>query len=218
MVIILLCGYRRTGKDTLYTILSNKFNNQDEIAITNKFKWKIYKHPNKINEQFSDASKKYKRVAFADLLKNEVSSIYGIPSIIPDSEKDIKQFKHFKTGDFVSARDIYVEWGLIRRSGDINYWSKAVINLMEKENNYIITDWRYRNESDYILNAGVNNVLTVRMYRSDVPEPDITIESEHNLDNYQTDFLLLRDDIEGEYKKIVKKFPQYQGYIQCESI
>jgi len=83
--IILICGYKRTGKDTLYAILSN------QVTFSNRFKWRIYKHPNQINRKFQSDNETiyYERIAFADLLKHEASEIYGIPEIISDSDKDI---------------------------------------------------------------------------------------------------------------------------------
>jgi hypothetical protein len=210
--IILTCGYRRTGKDTLYSILSNP------QSIINRFKWRIYKHKSQINRKFPE-NVSYERTAFADHLKLEASVIYGIPSVVPDSEKDLKQFIHYKTGDLVSARDIYIEWGAIRRQEDPEYWCKAVCKFLANSSNNtcVVTDWRYCNESTYMLNQ-YDNVLTVRVYRSDVPEPPAHIESEHDLDEYRTDFLLLNDELENEFQKTIEKFPQYNDYVPCEYI
>ena len=214
--VILLCGYRRTGKDTFFVKLSD--NKQDNL-----FLWKIYKDPTSSRNTF-DSSLKYIRTAFADSLKqDEVPAIYGIPTFVSDLDKDLKQFIHYKTGELVSARDIYIEWGTIRRASDPDYWCKAAFKRPSLEETVdsstccVVTDWRFHNEATYMLNT-YNDVLTVRLYRSDIPEPDVTIESEHSLDNYRTDFLLLRDNMEGEYEKVIEKFPQYAGYVSCGTI
>lgn len=60
---------------------------------------------------------------------------------------------------------------------------------------------RYRNECRYVLNNS-REVLTIRLYCSDVPEPHANIDSEHD-----SDFLLLRDGIEGEFEKASERFP-----------
>lgn len=226
--VILVSGYRRTGKDKLYSILSAN----DEFD--GKFKWIIYKHPNNLKDFTSNDEKfKYIRTAFADALKQESSDEYKIPTTISDSEKDLEQFIHYKTGKNVSARDIYIEWGKIRRSQDLDYWCKAAFtssNISSKEEMetsqhvsntelyaYFVTDWRFTNEANYVLN-NFNNVITVRVYRSNVPVPPIDVDSEHNLDNYRADFLLIPDGVEGEFEKAIKIFPQYTDYIPSGSV
>lgn len=204
MKIGLICGYRRTGKDVLFNILSG-------MEAPERFQWRIYKQ-----NEHKDLVKRnnYIRSGFADKLKQEASEQYNIPLIIPDAEKDIKQFKHYKTGQLVSARDIYIEWGSYRRSQNINYWCQAAFDNITKDSDdiCIVTDWRFKNEVQYVLDA-FNNVTTVRLYRSDVQVPDINIASEHELDNYQTDLLLIRDNVEDEFQKAVTLFPQYKDYI-----
>lgn len=223
--LILICGYRRTGKDTLYSILAT---NQTSV---DRFKWRIYKHPDQIGRKMkSDKNTIYERTSFADNLKCEASKVYGIPQVVSESDKDLKQFIHYKTGELVSARDIHIEWGAIRRSEDPNYWCKAALKHIPKPSqtqyetgsdtstvNYVVTDWRFRNESKYALD-NYDNVLTIRVYRSDVPEPPSNVESEHDLDTYRTHFLLLNDELKGEFLKVIEKFPQYSDYIPCESI
>jgi len=218
--VILTCGYRRTGKDTFFTKLTG-VNDKNNL-----FSWRVYKHPTATHKQI-DLLLPYKRIAFADSLKEEAASKYKIPVIIPDAEKDIKQFTHYQTQELVSARDIHIEWGAIRRSDDIDYWCKQGFkpyrNIRSGYFNdkitevLVVTDWRFHNEAKYVL-RNFQNVYTVRLYRSDVIEPDINVNSEHDLDNYLTYFLLLRDDMPNEYEKVLEKFPQYKGYIPCELI
>lgn len=209
--IILVCGYRRTGKDQLYDILARQ-------SMPERFKWRVYKHPSCINETF-DLSRTHVRIAFADVLKREASEQYKIPAVVSDAEKDIKQFNHYQTGEMVSARDIYIEWGSIRRAQDPNYWCKVALNPIRdlQDITAVITDWRFRNEARYTLNT-FKRVTTVRVYRSDVPEPPADIESEHDLDAYKTDFLLIRDDKPDEFAKAVEHFPQYREHVACETL
>jgi hypothetical protein len=131
-------------------------------------------------------------VAFADLLKQEAHQEYGTQEPIPEADKDLKQFIHFQTGQLVSARDIYIEWGGIRRSQDPDYWCRAAFKEASNDSQLVVTDWRFINEFRYAFNQ-FQKVLTIRVYRSEVPEPEMKIASEHSLDDYQTDFLLLPD-------------------------
>jgi hypothetical protein len=205
MKVLLVCGYRRTGKDYLYNLLSGK-------QVESRFRWKIYKNGERLNMSLGSIDIEYQRTSFADLLKSEASTEYGIPPIVPDSDKEVKQFIHYKTGKVVSARDIYIEWGQVRRSQDADYWCKNAFNQIKNKAVCVVTDWRFRNESEYVM-KNFDEVITIRVYRSDVLEPDINIDSEHNLDSYQTDILLVRDDVEGEFEKAAIRFPQYQRYI-----
>jgi hypothetical protein len=205
MKVILICGYRRTGKDTLY----QKLTSPDPLG----FSWTIYQHPSRTQKVLSK-DESYVRSAFADALKLEASVEYNIPAIIPDEDKDLKQFVHPQTQELVSARDIYIEWGSIRRSQDPDYWCKAVFKslIVDEETSIIVTDWRFHNECRYTIET-FENTITCRIYRSDVPEPDAQIESEHQLDSYTTDVLLIRSDDDLEFERAINKFPQYREYI-----
>ena len=201
MNILLVCGYRRTGKDTLYQTLIGE----------SDYKWNIYQHKDrKIDEPFPLSS--YTRVSFADPLKSEASEVYGIPEYVPDSDKDLKQFIHYCTGELVSARDIYIEWGKYRRFQDPNYWCKQALKSISNENSssIVITDWRFINEGEFFL-QNYENVLTIRIYRSDVLEPDINIESEHQLDTRATDLLITSTST--DFDSVVVRFPQYKDYV-----
>jgi hypothetical protein len=156
----------------------------------------------------------YQACAFAKILKRESSEVYGIPLVVPDAEKDVAQFTHYRTHETVSARDIYIEWGAIRRAQDPNYWCKKVCETFAPVNgiSYMITDWRFRNEIEYVQSV-TNGVTSVRIYRSDVPVPDFDIPSEHDLDEYPTDLLLLKDhNSSDEFRRALILFPQYQDY------
>lgn len=201
--IILICGYRRTGKDTLCSTLINSYN---------EFKWRIYKHPTNLSKTFNSST--YRRTAFADALKIEVNEEYNIPLNIADSDKDTKQFVHHKTGAIISARDAYIELGTLRKEHDKDYWCKKAFT--DDNTTFVVTDWRFYHELNYV-NENFKDIITTRVYRSSVIEPPMNIESEHALDDYRTDFLLLPDSID-EFAKVVERFPQYVEYVACEII
>jgi len=125
LTICLVCGYRRTGKDMLYMMLSNLSSEQNKSS---GFKWYIYKHPS-LSRKLTDFAQQRTivRTAFADSLKQEASEIYKIPYVINDNQKDIKQFIHPSTNEIVSVRDIYIELGTLRRLDDIDYWCKKAL-------------------------------------------------------------------------------------------
>lgn len=199
--IYLMCGYRRTGKDTLYNILSLGDSN-------NSFPWKIYGKEKGGNTFIIDRSRII-RFGFADALKEEVFNIYGIPKNIPDLEKDVKRYRHYLTGEIISARDAYIEYGANKRKEDIDYWCKKITNIPKGICSCIVTDWRFINEVEYV--SSNFHTITIRLYRSEVEIPPKDVVSEHSLDNYLTDYLFVRD--EEELKKATEVFPQYASYV-----
>lgn len=178
----MICGYKRTGKDILFSNLIGK----------GEFKWRVYSRGLKLVPD-----ENYKRFAFADKLKEEVTLVYGIPENIADKDK-------IQFGD-KSARNLYIEWANYRKTTDSDYWCKQLVS-----SNLIVTDWRFINELDFVKNK-FNKIVTVRVYRSIIPIPSKEIKSEHELDSILTDFLIVCDD-DFEFEQAVKYFPQYFEY------
>jgi hypothetical protein len=194
---LLLCGYKRSGKDTFYQILAG----------TAYYSLRIYRSPSAPSWSFSGP---YYRYAFADSLKEEVASVYHIPCTIPDHEKEVKQFIHYQTGKPVSARDIYIEYALYKRGQNNNYWAEKISDLLTKnEGTSVITDWRFYNEEMVIKNKH-QHVYTARIYRSGVDEPPLSVQSEHELDDAITDYLIVP---EGDFENATRRFPQYRDFI-----
>jgi hypothetical protein len=162
MKVIMICGYRTSGKDTFYSSISG----------FNSLKWDI------IPGNLFPLNKKYKRIALADMLKNEIN-------YIEDGNKDKKTI--IENGELISPRDLCIKRGYLRRKQDPDYWCKLVINDLDKECYNVITDWRYPNE--YLFFNRIADVITVRVKRIvEIPPEDV--ESEHSLDDFVTDFIV----------------------------
>lgn len=85
----------------------------------------------------------FKRKAFADYLKLEVEKALNTNNIKIDFN-DRKQKEEY--------REVLVSWGKMRRNQDPAYWiKKADIN---PEEDTVITDVRYPNETEHILKLG----------------------------------------------------------------
>lgn len=189
---LMICGYKGTGKDFLFKKLSKQ---------ETGFSWKVYS----LHTNFLKFQSKIQRVAFADHLKLEVQEKFGIPI---NAEKDTELVVRTSLPDYIfTPRDAWIWYGKLMREQDIDYWcKKALVNL---EKSVVITDWRFPNEEVYVKN-NFRDVTTVRIYRKDVPIPSSNIESEHSLDHILTDFLLI-----PEYESIdhaLQIFPQYSSY------
>lgn len=209
--VILICGYRRTGKDTFYQkLIGEKF----------PFSWLVYaattdKRATERWQTLIAKASQIKRLAFADKLKAEIKEIYGIDPAIPDKQKDTKMFIHHITGEKVSYRDICIEWGTFRKWRNHNYWVSKVWEEMHNNNIYLITDFRFAEELIYLYGKPGVEIITIRLYRKSVPEPPLEIESEHGLDLIRTDYLLLEEPLDEE---ISEKFPQYRNFQEIATI
>lgn len=128
----------------------------------------------------------YKRFAFADELKDEVSSIYGIQRELMDTQ-DGKSSSVICGGSTV--RGVLIAHGEKKRSENINHWvSKVLSKIQLEKGDCVITDWRFPNEYAEIsrsLDPNIWNVLSVRIERWQ--NPPLIDDTETALDNFPFD-------------------------------
>ena len=196
-MLYLVCGYKRTGKDTLVKM----YNSEKE------FNWDVYKNSNN-NKKFT--IKPVIRIGLADNIRKEVNKMLDISKVI-----DYDTFKETVVKDGKTYRDILIEHGAYRRGQDIDYWIESALDPENtKGKNVMVTDWRFSNELDYVRNTNVD-VTTIRLFRSEVPIPQGDIISEHQLDGTLTDFLLIpKTDTNFEFDEACRLFPQYKKYTK----
>ena len=207
--ICLITGYKGSGKDTLY---KSYVNNDTRI------KWAVYQNQWK---QVSFPNINAKRLAFADEVKKLVYQKLveeGILNKEVNPLDDSLKEKVLKTGK--TFRDYCIELSMgttFGRSMDKDVWVKKVYQEMLDDvstgNAFVITDWRFQNEKEFLLYKNNVSLTTVRVFRRCVPIPSIDDKTEHDLDRLRTDFLVLPgEDTESEYEAATKIFPQYLGY------
>lgn len=211
MKAILVTGWRRTGKDTLCGQLRNP-PTQDPLSEIKK-NWQIYRAPNSTKE-FPVPSDQVKRVALADILKEEVHAELakeGITITNPEEWKD----KPLPDG--TTLRDLYMQRGLQRRQEDIHYWCRQALAKHIDSGDYLhdtlcITDFRFPDELEYFSKVEyIKSIITIRVYRSVVPVPPADVSSEHSLDYLLPDFVLCAHGDEANMKKA---FPQCREYTE----
>lgn len=197
-MLIFICGYKGHGKDTLV----------DTIQHGGFFKYDIFIHNTGTSgtSGVSDASsvidyiKKAKRIAFADALKNEIKEEYHLDKIpITLAEKEIKNI--VDNGKLVSFRDLCIKVALERRKEDPDYWVKKAGKAIAATTDtaVVFTDWRFINEFSYFQNvttttavAGVSiKRITIRFFRATAVIPSNDILSEHELDDIETDYIII---------------------------
>ena len=205
--VAMVTGYQRTGKDHLYQQLVSTASTSSALS--------VYKHPQSSRPMKFPTFNNLQRVAFADELKIEVAQRYGVT--VNDDMKDIKIID-YANDECKSARDLYNEWGQMRRRQNPNYWIQMVVSQVRAHGDYMITDWRFPNEQEYLA-ARYTDIITIRVFRSDVPIPAASIVSEHGLDNWCTEYLIVPESLcEVEFLAAVRQFPCYKDYVLCDSI
>lgn len=171
--IYMVTGYSGSGKDTFYKSIIGK----------NNIIWDCYS-----NEEYIPNDLKATRFALADELKIKVAKKLGITYDIElEKNKDNKIFEN----NTKSFRDYIIEYAIKKRLKDINYFCKLLvkkIDAIDINTNIYITDWRYMSELEF-FEKNYKNVKTIRIARLGIKKRDI--ESETNLDKYQTDILVI---------------------------
>jgi hypothetical protein len=129
------------------------------------------------------------RVAFADAIRNIVSASLGLGDGF-----DYEKHKDSMVIREKTIRMHLIDAGTAGRKIDPNYWVKEALapTFGMGKNAVVCSDWRFVNEFNACTNHPVNvNGTSVRLFRPDVPVPAIDINSEHDLDGYKTDYLLI---------------------------
>lgn len=193
-MIVAIIGYRRTGKDTLFKILNKEIENYE--------KWSLYSELECEKHYIFD--KQYNRIALAESLKERICKLNSIKYI--EEEKDLKNIEIDNI--LYSFRDLCIQYA---NSNDPLIWIKKVLKIIQKDNkNYMITDLRLLHELKML--EDLENFVSIRIFDGLKEIPCENIKSEHELDSYRTDFLLLRNT---NLQNFLVLFPQYSNFNNC---
>ena len=133
----------------------------------------------------------FRRLAFADKLKDEVSQRYGVKRELMDSGLG-KRTQMMVDGSPTTVRDLLVQYGTARRRENSHYFIEPIIDTIDKaEANLVITDWRYENEYSRIrdrFNQQELRLIALRINR--FKTPPFVSETEIQLDQFSFDVVL----------------------------
>lgn len=187
MTTILLCGYRRSGKSTFRDILLKRSN----------LPYALYFRGNAVEYQKLKFSKGvYKYYSFSSILKQEVAKINNIS--IQELEEQKEKY-----------RSQLVETAKNIRLDDKNFYVDNLIKIMNKNENNIIDDFRYKNELRRLYEERFN-CITVRIINENAIIPNPGAREEHNLNDILTDYVVLTDKTQLSY--LYTLYPQYKKY------
>lgn len=169
---IALSGFKGSGKDEFYNIITELDNN-------------------------------YKKLAFADPIKNHVMNIFNLPN---EEAYDV-----FKRTEFegVHGRHIVREIGMLMRSYDENQFTNYVNDNLSY--NSVITDLRFDNEMFYFdwLSSERPDVYIIKIKRYNSDDEHIT---EQELPDEYYDYVIENDGTLEEYKeKVTNLFIELKG-------
>lgn len=193
----LICGYRRTGKDTLCQMMSN--------PIKETFPWLIYTKSN-INRW--KLLRPGTRRAFADNLKLRIQEQLKEAGIIFDYEAEKDSYIFEFRGHLTTYRQECITYGRKHRE----LWPRILLEQCDEDT--IVTDFRFPDEF-YLFRSQWPELLTIRVFRMDVPIPPLDETSEHSLDNFLTDCLFVPTP--DDFTAAVKQFPQYRDYVLLDN-
>ena len=142
------------------------------------------------------------RLAFADALKMIVSKAMDIP-LNYFHDRELKD--EIVPGYHLTPRQLLLDHAREARVSDPDIYSRQIVeNIRRYPDRYVISDWRYRREYEFLKTElpGIR-ILRTRIVRPTViPSADLT---EHDLDNEKFDFTInnegsisdLRDALRG---------------------
>ena len=125
----------------------------------------------------------FRRFAFADKLKDEVSTTYGLDRQTLDTPEGKRGFVNGQT-----VRSLLISHGNFRRSQDINHWASLIGSeiIRGKYQRIVITDWRFPNEKVFLQHALPDFLVeTWRIRRFE--HSSVNDESENALNDFSFD-------------------------------
>jgi predicted ATPase len=142
-----------------------------------------------------------KRYAFADEVKEDLITHFGIPRKLLFGTK---KYLYHKT-DYLNIREICQAYGMYVRSVNEDYWADIVCKKIKEGSIAVITDCRFKNEINHIKTAyGAENVKTVRINRTTKKE-NLNHISELELKEYETDYTLDNNGSIDDFKTSILK-------------
>lgn len=166
--LILLAGYKRSGKDTTGSLLKDKLKGKQVELVSYAYKLKKMCHD-----------------AFNPLLEL-ISKTYGIqfPGDFFEEKSPIHRLILQKVGTEI-VREV-----------NPKYWVETLSDYIYKSDSevFIATDFRFPNEyHDIVKNMDLDRIITCRVVRPLALKDEDSHKSEHALDDFKFDFEILND-------------------------
>jgi hypothetical protein len=221
MKVHLVCGYKRSGKDTFYKSLKSgiikNINPGEDTGSELKPNPYFYIFSHSYNQNIDLREVFLEQASFASMVKKEIQKYFQISfkkSEVEDLCKDNLEFFDEEKEKYRTLRDYYIEHAMNMREKDSDHWAKATEKYIfckqkDSREQFMITDWRFPNERIYFEKNFSS--ITYRIFRDEADDENFFDVTEHSLDNEITDFLVVGSLEDVEKAKL--KFPHYKDYV-----
>ena len=194
-MIILLSGYRGSGKDTAASYLVNHYG-FTRLAFADALK-------DHVAEQYQVPRE------LLDSPAGKEAPLYSLPVVSTDSFSEAihKVLSSELQSGFWTPRALLILEGSIKRAVAPQYWLLNIVNQIVTTDKVVISDWRYRSELEQ-LRAMELNPVTMRVSR--YTSIDTQEASERDLDSQEFHHKIHNDqDIMGLHVQLDALMSQY---------
>jgi hypothetical protein len=221
MKIVLLSGWKRSGKDTAAKYLIEKGYERRAFADSLKddvAKFLGIRRSDMDDETFKETAILDRPVAAYDAFSKMVAEFLAPEFRTRDKKKasttgwvDNKlfaiEFKGFVTEGlqlYWTPRAACIFIGSVGRAYNANHWVDRALKDVSK--NTVVSDFRYKSEYDRVVQLfGKENICTVRINRFDTV--DSKDDSERNLDDFEFDYVIdNKSSIEDYFNNLKRIF------------
>jgi len=149
----------------------------------------------------------FQRIAFADILKEDVSASYGIPL---SSFHDLHEKDRVVPGMSVTPRQLLINHARSVRSTDPDVYSRSVADIIQTslQNRFVVSDWRFKAEYDVLRAHEDLTIVRGRIHRPEIAVSDDP--TEHDLDDAPFDFTIVNDgcisDLRDWLKAVIRPY------------
>lgn len=151
----------------------------------------------------------FKKISFAEELKNQVSSLYKIDRNLLDTQEGKKMV--YKEN--VTNRQLLIAYGEAKRKDDPFFWAKKVLNKINDNQNTVISDWRFKEEHSFLTkNLPNHEIITIRILRHQINK-SLGDPTETSLDNFHFNCMILNDKNNNQ-SYIVDQLKRILGKIE----
>jgi hypothetical protein len=148
---------------------------------------------------------RFVRLGFADMLKRVVAQESDVP-LYYFHDRLLKDAP--LPGTNQTPRDLLLAHAIKARTSDPDIYSRILVKNINPGCRYVISDWRYKREYEFIERELGNtaNIIRVRILRPGVvPSDDHT---EHDLDYEHFDIIINNNDSISHLRDLLRSFVQ----------
>lgn len=217
--VVFLHGYQRTGKDGFADFLAGKSSQWEHFHALYKsddrkrlLKYSVLGREDQdwLRLSFAGAVRRTAEVEHAEFLaymRQKHGTDYDLlKSIVYDGPDERYRDR--------TLRDLLIEIGMRGRSVHPDFWVKDVLRqaTAAPDRPVVITDFRFPNEIQCFQDIN-RPVISIRLFRASVPTPADSMQAEHDLNDYEPDFIIM--PLENAFQEqcaLVARFPWAANY------